>query len=64
MSSVDIKSETDSLRPDSPKCQDNLLNSKFLNFFPPQHTNAFSLDYKIFLKVKVTNSNHKIMTKF
>jgi len=26
MSSVDIKSETDSLRPDSPKCQDNLLN--------------------------------------
>ena len=33
MSSVDIKSETDSLRPDSPKCQDNLLNSKFLHFF-------------------------------
>ena len=29
MSSVDIKSETDSLRPDSPKCQDSLLNSKF-----------------------------------
>ena len=29
MSSVDIKSETDSLRPDSPKCGESLLNSEY-----------------------------------
>lgn len=32
MSSVDIKSETDSLRPDSPKPGDGLLSSKSAHF--------------------------------
>ena len=40
MSSVDIKSETDSLRPDSPKCGDTLLSSEYptLYFTKNGHT--------------------------
>ena len=33
MSSVDIKSETDSLRPDSPKCGEALLSSEYFTLY-------------------------------
>ena len=54
MSSVDIKSETDSLRPDSPKCGESLLNSEYT-----LHRTKNGHTLIIYLLSTVRNENYK-----